>query len=66
MASKDVFSPEYLAAVAALEAADAADEANIAALQAFTPAVPGDWSPAPTTLQGAIDQLAARVKALEP
>ncbi len=32
----------------------------------FTPTTPGDWSPAPTTIQGAIDQLAARVKVLEP
>lgn len=31
----------------------------------YTPAVPGDWSPAPTTVAGALDQLAARVKALE-
>ncbi len=33
---------------------------------AFTPGVSGDWSPAPTTIQAALDQLAARVKALEP
>lgn len=33
---------------------------------AFTPSVSGNWSPAPTTIQGALDQLAARVKALEP
>jgi len=33
---------------------------------AFTPTTSGDWSPAPTTIQGAIDQLASRVKALEP
>jgi hypothetical protein len=33
---------------------------------AYDPATAGDWSPAPTTLWDAIDQLAARVKALEP
>lgn len=32
----------------------------------FTPATPADWSPAPTTIQEALDQLAARVAALEP
>lgn len=31
----------------------------------YVPAVPTDWSPAPTTIQEAMDQLAARVKALE-
>lgn len=31
----------------------------------FTPTVSGDWSPAPTTLAAALNQLAARVKALE-
>ena len=33
---------------------------------AFTPTTGGDWSPAPTTIQEALDQLAARVAALEP
>ena len=32
----------------------------------FVPAAPGNWSPAPTTIQGALDQLAARITALEP
>lgn len=32
----------------------------------FSPAVPGDWSPAPTSVGDALDQLAARVAALEP
>lgn len=43
--------------VAALEAVDAAD--------AYTPAVGGNYSPAVTTRHAALDQLAARVKALE-
>lgn len=30
----------------------------------FTPAVPGDWSPAPNSVDSALDQLAARVTAL--
>lgn len=33
---------------------------------AYAPAVPANWSPAPTTIAQALDQLAARVKALEP
>lgn len=33
---------------------------------AFTPDVPGDWSPAPDDVAEALDQLAARVTALEP
>lgn len=33
---------------------------------AYTPAVPGDWSPAPSTGSEAWDQLAARVAVLEP
>lgn len=33
----------------------------------YTPAVSGDWNtPAPTSLAAALDQLAARIKALEP
>lgn len=32
----------------------------------YTPAVPTDWSPAPTTVAAALDQLAARVATLEP
>lgn len=35
------------------------------ATASFTPAVPGNWSPAPSTIAGAIDQLAARLKTLE-
>lgn len=31
----------------------------------FTPTTSGDWSPAPTTVQEALDQLAERVAALE-
>lgn len=31
----------------------------------FTPTVSGDWSPMPATLAAALNQLAARVKALE-
>lgn len=32
----------------------------------YTPAVAGNWNTAPTTVQEALDELAARVKALEP
>jgi hypothetical protein len=35
-------------------------------LSAFTPAVPGDWSGPPATVQAALDELAARVAVLEP
>jgi hypothetical protein len=35
-------------------------------MESFTPAVSGDWSPVPTTVGEALDQLAARVAALEP
>lgn len=35
-------------------------------LQVFDPTTPGDWAPAPDNMQDAIDQLAARVEALEP
>lgn len=42
---------------------------NITSLPAanisYTPAVPSNWSPAPTQLQASTDQLAARVKTLE-
>ena len=31
---------------------------------AFTPSVPSNWSPAPTSIQSALDQLAARVHTL--
>ena len=31
----------------------------------YTPAVSGDWDPVPTTIAGALDQLADRVAALE-
>lgn len=31
----------------------------------YTPAVPSDWSPPPTQVAGGLDQLAARVTALE-
>lgn len=34
--------------------------------ESFAPATSGDWSPVPTTIGEALDQLAARVKALEP
>lgn len=33
---------------------------------AFTPTTAGDWPVVPTTIQQALDYLAARVKALEP
>lgn len=42
------------------------DQLALKADAAFTPTTAGNWSPAPTTIQGALDQLAARVKALEP
>lgn len=32
----------------------------------YTPTVAGNWNTAPTTVQEALDELAARVKALEP
>lgn len=32
---------------------------------AYTPGDAGDWSPAPTTIAGALDQLAARLAAIE-
>lgn len=32
----------------------------------FSPAAPGNWSPAPTSVGEALDQLAARIAALEP
>ena len=32
---------------------------------AYTPTTPGDWSPAPTTTGGGLDQLASRVETLE-
>lgn len=31
----------------------------------YSPAAPGNWSPVPTTVSGALDQLASRVVALE-
>lgn len=31
----------------------------------FTPSVSGDWDTSPTTVQQALDELAARVRALE-
>lgn len=34
--------------------------------KAFTPTTSGDWTTSPTTVQAALDELAARVKALEP
>ncbi len=33
---------------------------------AYTPSVSGDWSPAPTTVAEALDQLAARLSIVEP
>ncbi len=36
-----------------------------ASMVTFTPAVPSDWSPAPSDVAGALDQEAARIKALE-
>ena len=32
----------------------------------YTPAAPGNWDTTPTTIAGALDELAARIKALEP
>lgn len=32
----------------------------------FTPAVPGDWDTAPTTVAEALDEIAARLRAVEP
>lgn len=50
----------------------AADESGIEPRKAvsggsvsYTPAVPGNWSPAPSTIGDALDQIAARVVALE-
>ena len=34
--------------------------------KAFTPTTPGDWTTSPTTIQAALDELASRVKTLEP
>lgn len=39
--------------------------ASVRQLKAFTATTSGNWSPAPTTVQIALDQLAARVKVLE-
>jgi hypothetical protein len=39
--------------------------AGTAASDAYTPTVPGDWSPAPTTTGDALDQEAARLSAAE-
>lgn len=50
------------------DAADAATKQYVdgRTTGAYTPATVGDWEdPAPTTVAGALDSLAARVKALE-
>jgi hypothetical protein len=43
---------------------DVDGNASFASIE-YTPTTAGDWSPAPTTIEEALDQLAARVKALE-
>lgn len=43
-------------------AGDWASAALAATASSFTPAVAGDWSPSPSTAQGALDQLGARVQ----
>jgi hypothetical protein len=45
--------------------ADAAG-AHASTAIAFTPAVGADWSPSPTTVGEALDQIAARLQVLEP
>lgn len=56
---------EEISVSSPLTLADGALAVPAAADQAYTPTTSGDWSPAPTTIAGALDQLAARVKALE-
>ncbi len=50
---------------APVDAGDAATKAYVDAGALFTPAVSGDWLAPPTTIAGALNELAARVKALE-
>lgn len=39
--------------------------AAVAVAESYVPADAADWDPAPTTISAALDQLAARVQALE-
>ena len=39
---------------------------DIVTIAGFTPTTGGDWTTSPSTIQEALDELASRVKTLEP